>query len=147
MVFEDYFSELQADMVSICLEYVQGQADKIYIYTCFEPRIRSCGCFFVINGKLLQRHKITQELPECDIELQEQVDEVIMEDLYKLNNDVCTQFNQPMPTEIKMVYDVKNNSLSANYQYDLIIQASDTLVPQLVEEAWFEEIKQQMVNN
>ena len=102
--------------------------------------------FFVINGKLLQRHKITQELPECDIELQEQVDEVIMEDLYKLN-DVCTQFNQPMPTEIKMVYDVKNNSLSANYQYDLIIQASDTLVPQLVEEAWFEEIKQQMVNN
>ena len=49
--------------------------------------------------------------------------------------------------EIKMVYDVKNNSLSANYQYDLIIQASDTLVPQLVEEAWFEEIKQQMVNN
>ena len=146
MVFEDYLSELQADMVSICLEYVQGQADKIYIYTCFEPRIVSLGYFFVINGKLLQRHEITQELPECDIELQEQVDEVIMEDLYKLN-DVCTQFNQPMPTEIKMVYDVKNNSLSANYQYDLIIQASGTLIPQLVEDAWFEEIKQQMVNN
>lgn len=146
MVFEDYFSELQADMVSICLEYVQGQADKIYIYTCFEPRISSCGYFFVINGKLLQRHKVTEELPECDIELQTQVMDIIMEDLYKLNN-VCTQFNQPMPTEIKMVYDVKNNSLSANYQYDLIIQASDTLIPQLVEEAWFEEIKQQMVNN
>ncbi len=146
MVFEDYFSELQADMVSICLEYVKGQADKIYIYTCFEPRIKSCGYFFIINGKLLDRHEITQELPECDIELQEQVDTIIMEDLHKLNV-ICEQFNQPMPTEIKMVYDVKNNRLSANYRYDLIVQVSDTLLPQHVEEAWFEEIKQQMVNN
>lgn len=31
-VFEDYFSELQADMVSICLEYVNNKADMIYIY-------------------------------------------------------------------------------------------------------------------
>ena len=148
MIFEDYFSEIQADMVSICLEYVQGKADKIYIYTCFEPRIVSLGYFFVINGKLLQRHEITQELPECDIELQEQVDEVIMEDLYKLN-DVCTQFNQPMPTEIKMVYDVKKNSLSVNYQYDLILSSESELLalPQDVEDAWFEEIKKQMEDN
>jgi cell fate regulator YaaT (PSP1 superfamily) len=31
-VFEDYFSELQADMVSICLEYVSNKADMIFIY-------------------------------------------------------------------------------------------------------------------
>lgn len=30
-VFEDYFSELQADMVSICLEYVDNMAEK-YIF-------------------------------------------------------------------------------------------------------------------
>ena len=30
-IFEDYFSEYQADMVSICLEYVHEQADMIYI--------------------------------------------------------------------------------------------------------------------
>lgn len=31
-VFEDYFSELQEDMVSICLEYVFERANKnIYI--------------------------------------------------------------------------------------------------------------------
>ncbi|EQB36670.1 hypothetical protein M948_16695 [Virgibacillus sp. CM-4] len=33
-VFEDYFSELQADMVGICLEYVENEAEDIYIY-CF----------------------------------------------------------------------------------------------------------------
>ena len=30
-VFEDYFSELQSDMVSICLEYVDNEAEEIYI--------------------------------------------------------------------------------------------------------------------
>ena len=29
--FEDYFTEYQADMVSICLEYVDWHADVIYI--------------------------------------------------------------------------------------------------------------------
>lgn len=146
MVFEDCFSKLQADMVSICLEYVQGKADKIYIYTCFEPRVKGEGFFFLINGQLLRRGDITQEIPEADIDLQVQVIDIIHDDLYKLNS-ICQQFNQPMPTEIKMIYDVKKNSLSANYQYDLIIQTSDTLMPQLVEDAWFEEIKQQMADN
>ena len=30
-VFEDYFAELHTDMVDICMEYVEYQADKIYI--------------------------------------------------------------------------------------------------------------------
>ncbi len=28
-IFEDYFSELQADMVSICLENVEDRADRV----------------------------------------------------------------------------------------------------------------------
>ena len=30
-IFEDYFSEYQADMISICLEYAHEQADMMYI--------------------------------------------------------------------------------------------------------------------
>ena len=30
--FEDKFSELQADMISICMEYVEDRADKVYVY-------------------------------------------------------------------------------------------------------------------
>ena len=29
--FEQIFSDIQTDMVSICLEYVEKKADKIYI--------------------------------------------------------------------------------------------------------------------
>lgn len=38
-VFEDYFSEIQADMVAICLEYVEKRAERIYIYCSCEKGI------------------------------------------------------------------------------------------------------------
>ncbi len=37
--FEELFSEIQSDMVSICLEYVENRADKIFIYCSFEAKV------------------------------------------------------------------------------------------------------------
>lgn len=31
-IFEDQFMDIQTGMVSLALEYVQGQADEIFIY-------------------------------------------------------------------------------------------------------------------
>ncbi len=46
--FEDRFSELQADMISICMEYVENRADKVYVYaSCEEDMISSS--FFLFN--------------------------------------------------------------------------------------------------
>lgn len=57
-IFEDYFSEYQADMVSICLEYVDSHADVIYIYCSYENNMIYGDCFFKIYGKILERHKL-----------------------------------------------------------------------------------------
>ena len=51
-MFEDYFSEIQADMVSICLEYVEKRAEKIYIYCSFEDGMISSGFFYKVNSKI-----------------------------------------------------------------------------------------------
>ena len=44
-IFEDAFSAIQADMVQICLEYVDNRADKIFIYASFEENtiLQSAG--------------------------------------------------------------------------------------------------------
>ena len=47
-IFEDYFTEVQADMVSICLEYVENKADKIYIYASFEANVMTPDYFYVV---------------------------------------------------------------------------------------------------
>ena len=44
--FEERFSELQADMISICMEYVEDRADKVYVYASREEGIIS-GSYFI----------------------------------------------------------------------------------------------------
>ena len=89
-VFEDYFSELQADMVSICLENVEKRADKIYIYcSCEDKNISSCY-FYKINGKIVSRSKlndainISEEQYDVSIERQKAVTKVINENIKKI---------------------------------------------------------------
>ncbi len=43
--FEDQFSELQGDMISICLEYVEDRADKVYVYGSCEEGITESAFF------------------------------------------------------------------------------------------------------
>ena len=57
-VFEDYFSELQTDMVEICLEYVEDRAEKIYIYSSFEGGVQSCNFFYKVNGKVVKKSRL-----------------------------------------------------------------------------------------
>lgn len=57
-IFEDYFTEVQADMVSICLEYVKNKADKIYIYASFEANVMTPDYFYDIGGIVLNKHKL-----------------------------------------------------------------------------------------
>ena len=45
-VFEDYLSDIQKDMVSICLEYANYKVDKVFVYASNENNVISSDCFF-----------------------------------------------------------------------------------------------------
>ena len=45
MVFEDKFMEVQASMISLAMEYVQNQAEKVYIYCISEEALQSYKVF------------------------------------------------------------------------------------------------------
>jgi len=146
-VFEDYFSELQTDMVSICLEYVKNQGDNIYIYCSNENNIYSVAYFYKINGKLKKRGKVNEELLGCDAsgDMQKKVMDILMEDLKKIE-EVCKEFDRPVPTEIKLVYDIKKNSLKTQYQYEPVYSNHPTKTARAVEIDWFNELNQSMTN-
>lgn len=38
-VFEDFFLELQGEIVAICAEYADNRADDIYIYCSYEDKM------------------------------------------------------------------------------------------------------------
>lgn len=139
-IFEDYFSELQADMVSICLEYVDSKADNIYIYCSYEANTYSFNVFYNINGQILQKHELNQINDEYDISInrQETLLDIGLQDLKKIN-EYCILYKKEMPTEMKIYYDVKNNSLQAKYKYELMYSNDTQLLPDHIFNAWIKE--------
>jgi hypothetical protein len=149
-VFEDYFSELQADMVSICLEYVFERANKIYIYCSHEEGLVSNDFFYNINGKIVERHKLNDALVneegnanfsyDISVDRQKAVVKIINENIKELIK-LCRKYDREMPTEIKIVYDVQANKLAADYKYDLVHTNDPNKTASSIARIWFEQIK------
>lgn len=150
--FEQYFSELQTDMVEICLENVEDRADMIYIYCSFESNVLASSYFYQINGKVVSRSKLNDAIgldePQYDVsvERQKEVTNIINDDVRKIRQ-VCLDYSRPMPTEMKIIYDVKKNSLSADYKYENVYSSSKTKTAYDIAEEWFEEVKRKLNSN
>lgn len=144
--FEDYFSELQADMVSICLEYVENRAEKIYIYCSFESGIVSSDYFYKINGTILERHKLndvvlnSDKMYDLSIERQKGVIRILNGNIKSIIK-ICKEYSREMPTEIKLIYNVRENSLKAEYRYDLVYSNDSVKTADDIAMEWFEQIK------
>ncbi|WP_250278938.1 hypothetical protein [[Clostridium] colinum] len=143
--FEDNFSEIQADMVDICMEYVEDRADEIYIYGCYEDKFLTSDYFYKIDGKILDRHKLNDaydgnEVYDVSDENQGFVLDILNKDIRKIK-ELCLENEREMPTEIKLIYNVKKNSLKAEYKYENVWSQYENKLPQHVVEEWFEEIK------
>lgn len=148
--FEDYFSELQIDMVAICLEYVENKADEIFIYCSYEPKMYVFDFFYKVNKKTVHKHQLNEVINELDSQQNQEYDVSrerqratlrIGNENLKLIHQKCKEFNQEMPTEMKLFYDVKQNSLKAKYRYDFVYSNDDELLPEDIFDEWFNEIK------
>ena len=103
-MFEDYFSEIQADMVSICLEYVEKRAEKIYIYCSFENGMISSGFFYKVNSKIVKKNKLNdvivdgQKKYDVSIPRQKGAINIINDDIKALKR-LCQEYQKEMPTQ------------------------------------------------
>lgn len=122
-VFEDEFTDVQTDMLAICLENVEDRADMVYVYGSYESGIIVSTYFYKIHGMVVSRGKLNEALipnePPYDVsvERQKQVTKILMDDMKQLKA-ICEKHQKPMPTELKLTYDVGTNSLHADYQYE-----------------------------
>ena len=145
-MFEDEITELQADMVDICNEYSCEAADKIFIYVSYEGLLNT-DYFYSINGDIIERHKLNTAGINADfdvsVDCQKQVLNILKEDVYKIKA-VCDKYNQPMPTEMRLVYEPKTKKFTAEYKYEN--QFTDDMALSDIVNAWFEEEKAKLAN-
>ena len=133
-MFEDYFSEIQADMVSI------------YIYCSFEDGMISSGFFYKVNSKIVKKNKLNdvivdgQKKYDVSIPRQKGAINIINDDIKALKR-LCQEYQKEMPTQIKLIYDVAANSLNADYSYDIIYSNDKDKMADDILEEWFESEK------
>ena len=140
-MFEDEITELHTDMVDICNEYSCEAAEKIFIYVSYEGLLNT-DYFYSINGDIIERHKLNTSGINADfdvsVDCQKQVLNILKEDVHKIKA-VCDKYNQPMPTEMRLVYEPKTKKFTAEYKYEN--QFTDDMALSDIVNAWFEEEK------
>ncbi|HBO3036074.1 TPA: hypothetical protein L4R07_006248 [Pseudomonas aeruginosa] len=144
-VFEDYFSESQADMVSIALDYVDGRADEIFIYGAWEDGTSAFDVFYKINGNIVEKEKLNDALKagESKYDTSEKRQSAMLNiglDNLDSIEEKCGEFGREMPTEMRLHYDVRGNKLRAKYKYDRVFADDAELLPGNVFDAWFQSV-------
>jgi hypothetical protein len=142
-VFEDYFSELQADMVSICLEYVNKKADVIYIYCYHELGEYGMNVFYKIKDAVVKKHKVNEIFAEIDVSEEQQTSllRIGNEDMLQIIQ-LFKEYNREIPTQMKLIYDVRAGKLEASYSYDLQFTNLSKSANQVFNE-WYKELSKQ----
>ena len=141
--FEDKFMEIQASMISLAIEYVQNQAEKIYIYCISEEALQSYKVFYKINGIVIEMDKVNEVVAKKVDDSDNMAFALLRygaEDIQKLL-DVCQEYGREHPTEMWLVYDTQKNSLDSRYSYEGRYDKDEELLPRLEFEKWFEEVK------
>ena len=142
--FEDKLMEIQIDMVSLAMEYVQNQAEKVYIYAIADS-LYSFNLFYNIKGNIVHKHLVNDFLPKdshVDTSLQTVLLKEGIKDVEKMI-DICQEYNREHPTEMWLIYDAQKNSLDSRYSYEGRYDKDEELLPSLEFEKWFEEVKAQ----
>jgi len=140
--FEDYFSEMQADMVGICLEYVEKRAERVFIYCSFEENVVFSNFFFKVNEHVVKKNELNNVIRQgdklYDISLDRQKTTIsIINDNIKQINMLCNENDREMPTQVKLIYDVRSNSVQAEYKYELMHSREESKSANDIFEEWF----------
>lgn len=119
-IFEDVFMEVQADMISLGIDYVESQAEKVFIYASNEEGAMDFNVFYQIKGQIVTTDEVNavvdKKIDDSDDKTFDMLGMGL--DYFKQLDYVCNEYDRPIPTEIRLTYDVRANSLKSDYQYE-----------------------------
>lgn len=136
--FEDEFMDLQSEFISLSLELTKKRVDKIYAYASIEKKSKMFNAFFEVNGEI----KTLNQLGINSVLIMQFL-KLGTGDLDKIKT-LCNEYNMPVPTELKMYYDVKSGKYNADYEYKEICSAKTGISSGEVFMNWFNEKKQEL---
>ena len=150
-IFEDEFMDWQADMVDIAKEYIDDRAEKIYLYGSIEEGEYFFNLFYQIKNKVVFMNQVnsvltaSEEKYDISDDRQYQVLRVGVDDLKEIA-EICKKYKKEIPSQFKLFYDVKQNSLKTKYKYGLLYSNTRDLDTDDIFMSWYEEVKSAVEN-
>jgi len=97
---------------------------------------------------LVKKHKLNDVVPQgnnkplyaTSMERQKLVVKEINKDIEKIH-ELCIAYKKPMPTEMKIIYDVSLKNMTADYKYDLIYGKTSDKSAMMICDEWFDLLK------
>ena len=139
--------DIQSDMISLSLEYIENKAETVFIYVVLEDGLVSFDVFYKIGGFISEKSDVNKYLSE-KINDSDDIQFSLLEYGIEVAQKIEVLFEEnskEVPTEIRLVYDVKNNSLKSNYRYDAMYEKNEDLSVSDVFEAWIQEEKSKLI--
>lgn len=126
-VFEDVFMDIQGNMISLGLDYVRSQAEKVFIYASNEEGAMSFNVFYQIKGEVVTPDEVNRIVNKKIDDSDDKVFSLLKEGVGEIREieSVCETYDRPIPTEMRLTYDVKANSLKSDYQYEPVYSNTD----------------------
>ena len=135
MSFEDAFTDLQSEFVSLCMEYTNGSVDKIYIYIYQDESQKMFNAFFVKGKSVIPAGNF------ADDEASDEFLSIGTKDINKLV-ELCYMYQQKCPNEYKLEFNIDTHKFYASYRYENYTKSGISPVSELM--SWYGEIKEKI---
>ncbi len=132
--FEDAFSELQSEYISLCLEYAEGKAEEVFAYIYRTKTMRMFNVFYRSEGRIVAASQLDTSCND------DEFFQMGRDDISKLE-EICGKYESKLPNEIKMHYDVKTGKYDADISYKEY-SIKDKVTPMQVFMKWVKDEKE-----
>ena len=136
--FEDLLADAQSEMIAVSLEYSEGEASEILIFATADGGMFTFDPFFVVNGSVVERHKLSGV--DTSLDRQRALLKYGNAQLIRLAEG-STSFGRPLPTLFTLRFNVSSRSLDAEYSYEPLCEGAPTTTPLSLREDWQREIQ------
>ena len=116
--FEDAFTDLQSEYISLCMEVCGDLADEINVLIYQDQSCCAFNAFFVEKGVVKTAEAY------ADDPLVERFLEMGSEDIDKLLA-CCEEYGHPCPNQLRLIYDTRTGHFDAAYQYQPVLETDD----------------------
>ncbi len=138
--FDTYFAYIANEMIKACVDYTGLDRGYTYIYIVRENGFTTTDAFFCIDGKVKMKHKL--DVFGVDVSRDKQKE--LVYNLMNLNfmlQMLCEYNNNPMPKEIRVIYDAEKKTFTKTLKYENQLD-KESVIDEIFNE-WFDEVRRE----